>query len=241
MSRPLTHLTASRATGALLALAALLCLTAPAAQAQSAARKPVRIAIVGDSVANDLGRGFQALFENKPNVQIVKKTQFATGLVRTDYFDWNGTVQAFFKEHRPQVTLVVIGGNDHQAIRAKGRRFEPFEKGWLSIYEQRVARFMKNFRNKGSQIYWVSLPPVRSERLTHAFAAMNKIYRRQAMRHGFRYLDVSGRFLHDGAYSSFGESLEGVRRQIRKDDGMHFTAAGRLVFAAHVANAIGLR
>jgi hypothetical protein len=32
-----------------------------------------------------------------------------------------------------------------------------------------------------------------------------------------------------------------VRRQIRKDDGMHFTEAGRILFASYVANAIGLR
>jgi len=48
------------------------------------------------------------------------------------------------------------------------------------------------------------------------------------------------RFLSKGAYSSFGESLEGVRRRLRKQDGEHFTEAGRILFASYVANAIGL-
>ena len=100
---------------------------------------------------------------------------------------------------------------------------------------------MKNFKGERAQVYWVSLPPVRSEKLTNAFREMNKIYRRQAERHGFHYLNVWNRFLTKGAYSSFGQSLEGVRRQIRKDDGMHFTEAGRILFASYVANAIGLR
>ena len=110
-----------------------------------------------------------------------------------------------------------------------------------SRYERRVARFMKNFKGERAQVYWVSLPPVRSEKLTAAFREMNRIYERQAKRHGFHYLSVWNRFLTKGAYSSFGQSLEGVRRQIRKDDGMHFTEAGRVLFASYVANAIGLR
>lgn len=244
MPCPLTQLNPSRIlTTAFVALLAL-CLAADAhAQSTnlSARKQPTRIAVIGDSVANDLGRGFQDLFENKPNVEIVKQTKFATGLVRTDYYDWNGTVRKFLKEHNPDVILVVIGGNDRQAIRVNGQRYEPFEKGWVVDYERRVARFMKNFKGERAQVYWVSLPPVRSEKLTNAFREMNKIYRRQAERHGFHYLNVWNRFLTKGAYSSFGQSLEGVRRQIRKDDGMHFTEAGRILFASYVANAIGLR
>lgn len=247
MIRPMTHLGPThrqsfRACAA--ALIALVALTA-GAQAQSTLlsvrKQPVKIAVVGDSVANDLGRGLEDLFENKRGVQIIKKTQFATGLVRTDFFDWNTTVRAFFRQHNPDVVLVVMGGNDNQAIRLKGLRYEPSDKAWLAEYERRVARFMKHFKQRRTQVYWVSLPPVRSERLTNAYRVMNRIYERQATKHGFHYLNVWDKFLNKGAYSSFGQSLEGVRRQIRKQDGMHFTDAGRVLFASYVANAIRLR
>lgn len=246
MIRPLTHLRPARATvlAALCALVALAAFTA-GAQAHStslSARKNVtKIAVVGDSVANDLGRGFEDLFEGNSKVQIIKQTQFATGLVRTDYFDWNATVRTFLRQHNPDVILVVMGGNDHQTIRVKGHGYEPFERGWVAEYDKRVAHFMRHFKHERTQVYWVSLPPVRSDRLTKAYRVMNKIYRRQAKRHGFHYLSVWNKFLNKGAYSSFGRSLEGVKRQLRKDDGMHFTAAGRVLFASYVANAIGLR
>jgi hypothetical protein len=70
---------------------------------------------------------------------------------------------------------------------------------------------------------------------------MNRIYRHEAARHGFHYFSVWKKFLVKGAYSSFGRSLKGVRRQLRKEDGEHFTEVGRIVFASYVANALGLR
>jgi len=82
---------------------------------------------------------------------------------------------------------------------------------------------------------------VRFNSLTRAFRRINAIYSAEARRHGFHYLSVWNRFLNDGANTSFGESLEGVKRRLRKQNGMHFTGAGRMLFAAYVTNAIGLR
>ena len=71
---------------------------------------------------------------------------------------------------------------------------------------------------------------------------MNRIFKREATKHGFAYIDIWNKFhTKDGAYSSFGKSLEGVKRRIRKQDGMHFTEDGRKLFANYIARAIGLR
>jgi hypothetical protein len=242
----LTHLNFFRAALAGFLGLVAACAFAATAQAQSttlsAARgKTINIAVVGDSVANDLGNGMENLFEHRPNVRIVKKTRFSTGLVRTDYYDWDATISKFLKRHNPDVVVVVIGGNDHQAMRIKGKRYEPFEKGWVDEYSKRVSRFMNYLKREHTQVYWVSLPPVRSDRLTKAYRQLNRIYRREAAQHGFHYLSVWDKFLVKGAYSSFGQSLEGVKRRLRKEDGMHFTEAGQVVFASYVANALGLR
>lgn len=208
----------------------------------SARSRPISVAVIGDSVANDLGRGMEALFGNKPHMRIVKETKFATGLVRTDYFDWNDTVRDFLRHNRPDAIVVVIGGNDKQPIRIGGERLDPLTRPWLAEYEKRVAHFMDNFRRSRAKVFWVGLPEVRLETLNENYRAMNAIYKREAARHRFKYISIWEKFrTKDGAYSSFGQSLEGVTRRIRKDDGMHFTEAGRLLFAAYVAKAIGLR
>jgi uncharacterized protein len=242
----LTHLAAATRAGICIIFVALIAAGAGtnvrAETALSARTHRVTVAVVGDSVAHDLARGMEALFSDSRHVRVIRQTKFATGLVRTDYYNWNAVASAFMRMHKPDIVVVVIGGNDRQAIRVHGRRYDPLSKGWRADYERRVAHFMRHFQHRHANVYWVSLPPVRSAKLTDAYRVINHIYAREAKRHGFHYVDVWNKFTTPhGAYSSFGESLEGVRRQIRMEDGEHFTPVGRLVFAAYVARAIGLR
>jgi hypothetical protein len=235
----------SRRQFQLMSLAALAgSLTAiDAAQARlSSVRRPLTIAVIGDSLANDLGRGMEALYRRHGNIRVLKYTRFSTGLVRTDYFDWNVAVRRFLDAANPDMILVVIGGNDNQHIRTEHGRLDPMSKEWLDEYEKRVSAFMAPLQKDRAKIYWVGLPIVRSPSLSRSFHVMNGIYQRQAKRHAIRYVSVWDKFADShGAYSSFGKSLEGVRRQLREDDGMHFTEVGSLRFAAQVGAAIGVR
>jgi hypothetical protein len=205
-------------------------------------RRPLTIAVIGDSLANDLGRGMEALYRRHGNVRILKYTRFSTGLVRTDYFDWNVAVRRFLDNANPDLIVVVIGGNDNQPIRTERGRLDPMTREWLAEYEHRVSAFMAPLQKDRAKIYWVGLPIVRSPHLSRSFSVMNRIYQREAKRHAIRYVSVWDKFADQhGAYSSFGKSLEGVRRQLREDDGMHFTEVGSLRFAAQVGSAIGVR
>ena len=209
----------------------------------SARKGPITVAVLGDSVAHDLGRGMQDLFADNHRVRVVRQTKFATGLVRTDYYNWNKVARDFLRSHKPGVVFVVMGGNDNQTIRRGGKRYDPGTKAWRAEYNRLVSRFMNNFSRKHTRarIYWVSLPPVRSSKLSAAYRRLNGIYRYQAKRHGFHYVSVWKRFLTPkGTYSSFGDNLNGVKRRLRMDDGQHFTDDGRLLFAHDIARAAGL-
>ena len=251
MTPNLAHVTVRSAIAFLTLLAGMLAAlmgvtiadAAPAhSVALSARTRAMSVAVVGDSVANDLKRGLEDLFDGQPHVRIVNQTRFATGLVRTEYFNWNATVRDFLKHEDPDAIVVVIGGNDRQPIRIGGRRLDPLSRPWTAEYTRRVSHFMETMKRSRAKVYWVGLPAVRSPKLSVAYRAMNGIFRREALKHGFAFVDIWNEFLTpDGAYSSFGQSLEGVKRQLREDDGMHFTEAGRLLLAHHVARAIGLR
>ncbi|MGE0061683.1 MAG: DUF459 domain-containing protein [Xanthobacteraceae bacterium] len=228
------------AIAALFAVLALCTVAAAPAEGQTRGRA-IGVAVVGDSLANDLGQGMEALHARNRRVQVVKHTRFATGLVRDDYFDWNKSVDLFLDHHRPGIIIVVIGGNDRQTIREDGRRFDPDTRAWQKEYEKRVASFMNELKKSRARVYWVGLPAVRSPSMSISFRMQNGIYRRQAAKHGFKYIDIWNTFLEDGAYSSFGMSLSGVKRQLRKSDGMHFTDEGKLRLANRISRAIGLR
>ena len=216
---------------------ALIIAASAFALAPTAHARPFQIAVVGDSLAGDLARGLEDLFARDGRIAIVKQTKPATGLVRDDYYDWNGVVRAFLAAHNPDAIVVVIGGNDRQPVGNERGRFDPLTGLWIAEYERRVAHFMTTIEFSNAKVYWVGLPAARSQEMTDA--RMNSIFRRQAGLHNFKYVSIWDQFLKDGAYSSFGQSLEGVRRQLRTEDGMHFTEPGRLMLARTVANAIG--
>ena len=141
--------------------------------ALSARTRPVTVAVVGDLLANDLGNGMEDIFANRRNVHVFKKTRFATGLVRTDYFNWNATVRNALKHGDANILVVVIGGNDHQPIRVNGKRLDPLTKAWRAEYRRRVGHFMDTVKHSRAKLYWVGLPDVRSAKLAVGYRAMN--------------------------------------------------------------------
>ncbi len=203
--------------------------------------RPVTVAVIGDSIANELGRGMQALFAGNRHVRVIKRTKFSTGLVRTDYFNWNAALRQFLRHHRADKIVVVMGGNDRQNIMAGHRKLHRFSRAWRRNYERRTAHFMKILKGSHAKVYWVGLPQVASRQMSHDYRILNSIYRREAKRHGFTYVNIWHTFTNSkGAYTSFA-SVGKRRARVRKKDGLHFTDLGSRALAAHVAHVMRLR
>ena len=137
--------TAAREPGARKAIAPLL---------QSS--RPLRIGVVGDSVAGDLARGLHKLLRTRDTIEVIKFTKPATGLMRDDVYDWRGALEGFVRKHRLDVVTVMIGGNDRQSIWMNGRRLTFGSREWQEEYERRVARFTRGERAHDT----ASQPPV---------------------------------------------------------------------------------
>ncbi len=235
-------------------LTAFLVLLATAALQPSAAREPgglraiapllnsakaLRIGVVGDSVAGDLARGLHKLVAAKHRHTVVKFTKPATGLMRDDVYDWAGALRGFVGKTRLDVIAVIIGGNDRQSIWKNGDRLDYGSAAWRAEYERRLARFMDVLDKSGAKVYWVGLPVVRSDRMSRDYRRINAIQRGQALRHGFTYVSLWEAFADaKGHYTSFGRNVDGVKRRLRKNDGMHFSLDGELLLAHVVARAI---
>jgi hypothetical protein len=203
--------------------------------------RPVTVAVVGDSIANELGRGMQALFARSRDVHVIKRTKFSTGLVRTDYFNWNAALRQYLRRHRADKIVVVMGGNDRQNITAGRRKLHRFSRAWRRNYERRVARFMQILKRARAKVYWVGLPQVASRQMTRDYRILNSIYRREAKRHGFTYVSIWRTFANSkGAYSSFAR-VGGHLARVRKEDGLHFTDIGSRALAGYVARVMDLR
>jgi len=230
------------ASGVLLVTIGFCLALPPASFARRVGHQRITFAVVGDSIANELGQGMRTLYRRSSHVRVIKKTKFSTGLVRTDYYNWYAALPPFLRRSRPDVIAVNIGGNDRQNLSLHGRRLERFSQPWLKAYRARVARFMALLERTGAKVYWVGLPQVRSQRMSRDYWTLNQIYRREAARHGFAYVSIWDAFANPrGGYTAYGRAADGKRQRLRKKDGIHFTEAGKLRLAAHVAAAMGLR
>lgn len=202
-------------------------------------KKPLRIGVVGDSVAGDLARGLHKLVAAGRPHTVVKFTRPATGLMRDDVFDWAGALDGFLRKTRLDVVAVIIGGNDRQSIWKDGTRLDYGSAAWGAEYERRLARFMDVLAKSGARIYWAGLPVVRSNHMSRDYRRINALQQAQARRHGFTYVSLWEAFADGkGNYTSFGRNIDGVKRRLRKNDGMHFSLDGELLLAHVVARAI---
>lgn len=200
----------------------------------------LRIGVVGDSMAADLGDGMQKLLRDRDTVKVIRFAKPATGLMRDDVYNWQNALKGFISKTKLDAIVVMIGGNDRQSIWLNGRRLPRGSKAWLAEYERRVARFMVLLAQADAKVYWVGLPVVRSEWMSRDYKGLNKIFHAHARKHGFTYVSTWENFVDgSGGYSSFGRSLNGVKRRLRKEDGMHFTTDGELLLADIVTRAIG--
>lgn len=203
-------------------------------------QKKLRIAVVGDSVAGDLARGLQKVLHGRANLAVVKFTKPATGLMRDDVYDWPKALAGFLARNKLDVVAVMMGGNDRQSLWLDGKRLTPGTEAWRAEYRRRLAGFMDILAREGAKVYWVGLPPVRSGEMSRDFRALNAIFREEAARRGFAYVDAWRAFADGkGNYTAFGRDEEGTQRRMRKGDGMHFSIHGELRLARTVAQAIG--
>lgn len=195
----------------------------------------LRIAVVGDSLAQDLWFGMRRVLIAKKDIEVVRFTKSASGLVRDDSYDWIEKLTGFVEEERFEIAVVMFGGNDRQNIRVNGKRLPRLSKKWIVEYGNRIDAVVDLLKTRTETVFWVGLPVVRSNRLTRDYKKMNQVFKSRAAANGIEYINIWPLFRgKDGAYSSFGPDLKGAKRRLRMDDGTHFTAPGQGRFANEV-------
>ena len=98
----------------------------------------LRIAVVGDSLAQDLWFGMRRVFFAKKDIEVVRLTKSASGLVRDDSYDWIEKLTGFVEEERFEIAVVMFGGNDRQNIPVNGKRLPRLSKKWIVEYGNRI-------------------------------------------------------------------------------------------------------
>jgi len=203
---------------------------------QMSKEEPFNVVIMGDSLADGLHQGLTRLNKENEALNFVKKSKVNTGFVRIDRYDWNKAALKFAKSKDYQAAVIVIGLNDLQSFRENGKAYHYKTEGWVERYRERTERMMRDLKEAGLAVYWVSIPIITPKhRQQEEFPYLNTFYKEAAEKIGVRYIDtwtpLAGK---NGQYSPFWKNEEGKKVEIRRRDGIHFTPNGYLIFAGFI-------
>jgi hypothetical protein len=198
------------------------------------------VAVLGDSLAQQLAQGLTEAFENRPEVAILRKAKEDSGLVRDDFFDWTkAAADLLASGEKIDFAVMLVGSNDRQVLHDANESYELRTPEWLAAYAKRIETIAALFRDKKIPLLWVGLPVMKNESLSADAMAFNEFYRAYAEKAGARYLDIWEVFADEsGQYTPVGPDVIGQNVRLRAADGVHLTKAGARKLAHFVEPAI---
>ncbi|MEX2101446.1 MAG: DUF459 domain-containing protein [Actinomycetota bacterium] len=191
---------------------------------------PLRMVVVGDSfaqgIAGSLSRGTL-----RNTVALEARGVLSTGLTRPDYFNWPSSLRPVVSRFQPDVTVVMLGGNDSQTMTTVGSdQGVPLTSTdqWRAAYAERVGQFMDIATSEGGRVVWLGLPTMKDEIRDRQGDRLNDMYRAEAdERPGVEYVDTYELFSDaNGNYAPFLRDESGDPTAVRADDGEHMTSIG---------------
>jgi uncharacterized protein len=195
------------------------------------------VVVFGDALAELVAQGLDTAFEDADDIGVEKKVRADSGLVRPDVYDWPKAIQEYLNGgQKVTYAVVMLGSNDRQAMREGENAIDPLSERWKEIYRQRIDDVVKVFTEKKIPLIWVGTPPVKNERASAEFLAINDLYRERVQKAGAIYVDIWPGFVDDqNRYAATGPDVEGQVVRLRSADGVYFTRAGARK-AAHFAD-----
>ncbi|MDP4114724.1 MAG: DUF459 domain-containing protein [Bacteroidota bacterium] len=203
-------------------------------------KNKLKAILIGDSM---MGWGFGVSMENyldRDSMAIAKRySKVLSGLSRLDFYNWFNQMENIFTTEHYDVAIVMMGTNDGQSFEQEGVVFQYNTSKWRNEYGKRVNNFLKLLLNNVKYVYWVNLPPMRSEKMQEIEGLISSISKKEVAKFPHAEWveskhvlgDASGRYQHTMLYK---------KRMIiiRHDDGIHFTNAGGELLASVVYNKI---
>ncbi len=202
--------------------------------------QPLRLSIIGDSMAQVFGSSLKNLAEDTKLIRAKLDYKVSSGLSRPDYFDWPQHMVDELVRFDPDATVVVFGANDGQNVMYGGKVLKEGSKAWQRVYGERIGEAMDILTRNSRRVYWVGNPVMRNEGYSDRIALMNSLYEAEAQHHaGVIYIGTWGLLAdEEGDFAEYFREADGDLVLVRGADGIHLTRAGADRVAANVLDVI---
>jgi len=193
--------------------------TLPALRVPTAGQ-PLKVVVAGDSTAIGVGDRLKVAVDDDPTLAVDVQGKVATGLTRSDYFNWGGRTKELLSTLQPDVLLFMVGANDSQSVLAPdGTVVATYgTPEWIEAYRRQVAGIMDLAHEGSRRVFWVGQPKVGNTKV-------NAIIEEEASsRPWVSYFDlatvVAGK---DGSFSEYVTFPDGQTVHCFAGDGVHLS------------------
>ncbi len=202
---------------------------AQALDSSSCPKAPMRVIVMGDSLADGLWASLKRFYAQCDTMNVVRLTAVSDGLARSSDQDW---IQRYLRkagepsDRSKDVFVVQIGANDITAIR-NGRSRESFNTSqWNQLYAQRVATLTKVLGDRSAEVLWIGLPVVGNTNYEPSYQIISKLQSGAVRRAGGKFIDIHKLTQFGTGTFSMNGTINGRLMQLRAPDKVHFTKPG---------------
>lgn len=198
------------------------------------------IAVFGDSLGDGVWSGLYVVVKRHPGDQLFRHAKVGAGLTRPDYDSWLTELTQALDQEKITTAVVMFGTNDQKSIRDENQKGYLYQSdGWKRTYIQRIDAVLAELAKRKIQLVWVGLPIMRRDDLNAGAAYLDEIYAGEVRQAGGTFLDLADAYKGpDGAFAPYLPDASGHLRQVRTEDGVHFTPTGYEELAEKVYAAI---
>jgi len=190
---------------------------------------PLKVVMAGDSTAIGVGDRLKVAASDNPELEIDQQGKVATGLARSDYFNWGARMKELTTELSPDVVLFMIGANDAQAVLdPDGTVVAQFgTPAWSEAYRQRIGGIMDLAHEGGSRLMWVGEPNVGNAQVQQALSTINLLAEDEAAKRPWvSYFDMAAVVGGpDGEFSEYVTFPDGKQVRCFSGDAVHMSLA----------------
>jgi uncharacterized protein len=201
-------------------------------------RRRVRVAVIGDSVAEDLWFGLSEVRPKSAHYIFVQHGKASTGLTQPSLFDWPAKARELAQESWG-AALILLGLNDNLPIKVEKKWMEAGTPAWRKVYGERAVDLMRSFTSNNIPLVWIGPPCVRAKGMDRGMLAIHDVLAERVPAAGGIF--ISSRDFTVGPDREYASSLEGGNGKsilLRHSDGVHFTSAGNRYLAENVLKAL---
>ena len=202
---------------------------------------PHNIAVFGDSLADGTWSGLYQELKAHPEDKLYRDSKVGTGITRPDYDDFfTGFAATLAPDHVTDV-VVMFGANDYgNSLRDEDHKGYLFQSpGWTKIYEARVANIITTCQKLGIKVYWIGLPVLRDPGRNQGALFLNGILQQVVTSNGATFIPLEDDFKGpDGGFATHLPDAQGDLRDVRAEDGVHFSFYGYDLIAKKVLGVV---